>query len=58
MFQAEQKRGKRLTEREKKKKIMADRVKPLSVDGLSDDKLRWNNSDDERLHAWKRLEGK
>lgn len=48
MFQAEQKRGKRLTEREKKKKIMADRVKPLDVDGLSDDKLRWNNSDDER----------
>uniref|UniRef100_H3DN75 Troponin T3, fast skeletal type n=1 Tax=Tetraodon nigroviridis TaxID=99883 RepID=H3DN75_TETNG len=37
---AEQKRGKRLTEREKKKKIMADRVKPLNVDNLSDDKLR------------------
>lgn len=41
-FQAEQKRGKKMTEREKKKKIMADRVKPLSVDNLSDDKLRWN----------------
>lgn len=42
VFQAEQKRGKKMTEREKKKKIMADRVKPLSVDNLSDDKLRWN----------------
>lgn len=31
-----------MTEKEKKKKIMADRVKPLSVDHLSDDKLRWN----------------
>ncbi|XP_011608146.1 troponin T, fast skeletal muscle isoforms-like isoform X8 [Takifugu rubripes] len=37
---AEQKRGKRMTEREKKKKIMADRVKPLEVEHLSDDKLR------------------
>lgn len=30
-----------MTEREKKKKIMADRVKPLEVEHLSDDKLRW-----------------
>lgn len=29
-----------MTEREKKKKIMADRVKPLEVEHLSDDKLR------------------
>lgn len=29
-----------MTEREKKKKIMADRVKPLDVDSFSDDKLR------------------
>ncbi|XP_037652084.1 troponin T, fast skeletal muscle isoforms-like isoform X1 [Sebastes umbrosus] len=36
----EQKRGKKQTEREKKKKIMADRCKPLSVDGFSEDKLR------------------
>ncbi|XP_053741889.1 troponin T2d, cardiac [Synchiropus splendidus] len=32
--------GKKQTEREKKKKILAERRKPLSVDHLSDDKLR------------------
>ncbi|KAJ3592887.1 hypothetical protein NHX12_005225 [Muraenolepis orangiensis] len=37
---AEQKRGKKQTEREKKKKILADRRKPLNIDHLSDDKLR------------------
>uniref|UniRef100_A0A3P9LYH1 Troponin T type 3a (skeletal, fast) n=1 Tax=Oryzias latipes TaxID=8090 RepID=A0A3P9LYH1_ORYLA len=36
----EQKRGKKQTEREKKKKILAERYKPLSFDDLSDDKLR------------------
>ncbi|XP_056463736.1 troponin T, fast skeletal muscle-like isoform X3 [Gadus chalcogrammus] len=37
---AEQKRGKRQTEREKKKKILSERCKPLNIDQLSDDKLR------------------
>uniref|UniRef100_A0A8C7WSQ8 Troponin T3, fast skeletal type n=1 Tax=Oryzias sinensis TaxID=183150 RepID=A0A8C7WSQ8_9TELE len=36
----EQKRGKKQTEREKKKKILAERYKPVSFDDLSDDKLR------------------
>ncbi|XP_056269343.1 troponin T type 3b (skeletal, fast) isoform X2 [Pseudoliparis swirei] len=36
----EQKRGKKQTEREKKKKIMTDRCKPLNVDGFNEDKLR------------------
>ncbi|KAK0141245.1 Troponin T, fast skeletal muscle isoforms [Merluccius polli] len=37
---AEQKRGKKQTEREKKKKILAERRKPLNIDHLSDDKLK------------------
>ncbi|XP_039880740.1 troponin T, fast skeletal muscle isoforms-like isoform X1 [Simochromis diagramma] len=36
----EQRRGKKQTEREKKKKVLAERCKPLNVDNLSDDKLR------------------
>uniref|UniRef100_A0A8C2WLH1 Troponin T3, fast skeletal type n=1 Tax=Cyclopterus lumpus TaxID=8103 RepID=A0A8C2WLH1_CYCLU len=36
----EQKRGKKQTEREKKKKIMSERCKPLNVDGFSEDNLR------------------
>ncbi|XP_034425442.1 troponin T, fast skeletal muscle isoforms-like isoform X12 [Hippoglossus hippoglossus] len=36
----DQKRGKKQTEREKKKKIMSERCKPLSVADLSEDKLR------------------
>nr|XP_033474570.1 troponin T, fast skeletal muscle isoforms-like isoform X6 [Epinephelus lanceolatus] len=36
----EAKRGKKQTEREKKKKIMAERIKPLNVDGFAEDKLR------------------
>uniref|UniRef100_A0AAX7TGG4 Troponin T type 3b (skeletal, fast) n=1 Tax=Astatotilapia calliptera TaxID=8154 RepID=A0AAX7TGG4_ASTCA len=36
----EQRRGKKQTEREKKKKVLAERCKPLKVDNLSDDKLR------------------
>ncbi|XP_031179598.1 troponin T, fast skeletal muscle isoforms-like isoform X4 [Sander lucioperca] len=36
----DQKRGKKQTEREKKKKIMAERCKPLKVDDFSEDKLR------------------
>ncbi|XP_008335302.1 troponin T, fast skeletal muscle isoforms-like isoform X7 [Cynoglossus semilaevis] len=34
------KRGKKQTEREKKKKVLAERIKPLSIQDLSDDKLR------------------
>ncbi|XP_070760446.1 troponin T, fast skeletal muscle isoforms-like isoform X1 [Enoplosus armatus] len=36
----DQRRGKKQTEREKKKKIMADRCKPLNIDDFSEDKLR------------------
>uniref|UniRef100_A0A3B4V331 Troponin T3, fast skeletal type n=1 Tax=Seriola dumerili TaxID=41447 RepID=A0A3B4V331_SERDU len=36
----DQRRGKKQTEREKKKKVLAERCKPLSVDDLSDDNLR------------------
>ncbi|XP_078457717.1 troponin T, fast skeletal muscle isoform X2 [Lampetra planeri] len=37
---AEKGRGKKQTEREKKKKILADRRKPLNVDHLGEDKLK------------------
>ncbi|KAG7473780.1 hypothetical protein MATL_G00099530 [Megalops atlanticus] len=37
---ADQKRGKKQTEREKKKKILAERRKPLNIDHLNEDKLR------------------
>ncbi|KAF7212574.1 transcript variant X2 [Nothobranchius furzeri] len=36
----DQKRGKKQTEREKKKKVLAERCQPLSVDSLTDDQLR------------------
>lgn len=36
----EAKRGKKQTEREKKKKVLAERCKPLNVDELSEDMLR------------------
>lgn len=42
VFQADAKKGgKKQTEREKKKKILAERRKPLNVDHLNEDKLRW-----------------
>ncbi|XP_043997208.1 troponin T, fast skeletal muscle isoforms-like isoform X4 [Gambusia affinis] len=34
------KRGKKQTEREKKKKVLAERIKPLNIDSLTDDQLR------------------
>ncbi|XP_036439823.1 troponin T type 3b (skeletal, fast) isoform X1 [Colossoma macropomum] len=37
---ADQKRGKKQTEREKKRKILAERRKPLNIDHLNEDKLR------------------
>lgn len=40
LIQADQKKGKKQTEREKKKKILADRRKPLNIDHLNEDKLR------------------
>ncbi|XP_066557062.1 troponin T type 3a (skeletal, fast) isoform X6 [Amia ocellicauda] len=40
LAKADQKRGKKQTEREKKKKILADRRKPLNIDHLSEDKLK------------------
>ncbi|XP_077450269.1 troponin T type 3b (skeletal, fast) isoform X2 [Stigmatopora argus] len=36
----DQKRGKKQTEREKKKKVLAERCQPLDIDDLSDDTLR------------------
>uniref|UniRef100_A0A8D1DS85 Troponin T, fast skeletal muscle n=1 Tax=Sus scrofa TaxID=9823 RepID=A0A8D1DS85_PIG len=38
--QADQKRGKKQTAREMKKKVLAERRKPLNIDHLSEDKLR------------------
>lgn len=39
--QTERKSGKRQTEREKKKKILAERRKVLAIDHLNEDQLRW-----------------
>lgn len=36
--------GKKQTEREKKKKILADRRKALNVDHLNEDKLKYDNA--------------
>lgn len=36
--------GKKQTEREKKKKILAERRKPLTVDHLSEDKLKYDSA--------------
>ncbi|XP_008304138.1 troponin T, fast skeletal muscle isoforms-like isoform X1 [Stegastes partitus] len=36
----DQKRGKKQTEREKKKKVLAERIKPLNIESFSEDKLR------------------
>lgn len=42
LTQSESRRGaKKQTEREKKKKILADRRKPLTVDHLNEDKLKY-----------------
>lgn len=38
--QSDNRRGKKQTEREKKKKILAERRKPLNIDHLSEDKLK------------------
>ncbi|XP_074019472.1 troponin T, cardiac muscle isoform X5 [Numenius arquata] len=40
MQKSEKKGGKRQTEREKKKKILSERRKPLNIDHLNEDKLR------------------
>lgn len=43
--QTDNRRGaKKQTEREKKKKILADRKKPLNVDHLSEDKLKYDTA--------------
>lgn len=39
-LQTERKSGKRQTEREKKKKILAERRKVLAIDHLNEDQLR------------------
>ncbi|XP_042197285.1 troponin T type 3a (skeletal, fast) isoform X2 [Callorhinchus milii] len=40
LAKADQKRGKKQTEREKKKKILAERRKPLNIDHLNEEKLK------------------
>uniref|UniRef100_A0A7N4V6F9 Troponin T, fast skeletal muscle n=1 Tax=Sarcophilus harrisii TaxID=9305 RepID=A0A7N4V6F9_SARHA len=40
LAKADQKRGKKQTAREMKKKVLAERRKPLNIDHLGDDKLR------------------
>lgn len=43
-FQADgRKGGKKQTEREKKKKVLADRRKPLNIDHLNEDKLKYDD---------------
>ncbi|XP_038663661.1 troponin T type 3a (skeletal, fast) isoform X11 [Scyliorhinus canicula] len=49
LAKADQKRGKKQTEREKKRKILAERRKPLSIDHLNEDKLREKAKE---LHDW------
>lgn len=44
-LQQDGKKGaKKQTEREKKRKILAERRKPLTIDHLSEDKLKWGHS--------------
>lgn len=40
-FQAETRKGKRLTGREIKKKTLAERREPLAVENMREDSLRW-----------------
>lgn len=42
--QSDTRRGKKQTEREKKKKILAERKKALNVDHLNEDKLKYDNT--------------
>ncbi|XP_069778406.1 troponin T type 3a (skeletal, fast) [Narcine bancroftii] len=49
LARADQKRGKKQTEREKKKKILAERRKPLNIDHLNEEKLREKAKE---LHDW------
>ncbi|XP_048663838.1 troponin T, fast skeletal muscle isoform X1 [Marmota marmota marmota] len=50
LAKADQKRGKKQTAREMKKKILAERRKPLNIDHLGDDKLR-----DKAKELWETL---
>lgn len=43
-MQTDNKRGKKQTEREKKKKALAERRKPLNVDHLNEDKLKYGSA--------------
>ncbi|XP_069031198.1 troponin T, fast skeletal muscle isoforms-like, partial [Embiotoca jacksoni] len=45
----DQRRGKKQTEREKKKKVLAERIKPLNIDNFSEDKLKEKANE---LWAW------
>lgn len=53
--QADQKRGKKQTAREMKKKVLAERRKPLNIDHLSDDKLRWGGAEPPSLSPLPRV---
>lgn len=44
MLQIERRSGKKQTEREKKKKILSDRRKPLDIDSANDSALRFEKS--------------
>lgn len=51
-FQTDSRRGgKKQTEREKKKKILAERRKPLNIDHLSEDKLKYVDFKINMLHS-------
>ncbi|XP_032346071.1 troponin T, fast skeletal muscle isoform X7 [Camelus ferus] len=50
LAKADQKRGKKQTAREMKKKVLAERRKPLNIDHLGDDKLR-----DKARELWESL---
>uniref|UniRef100_A0A7M4EA34 Troponin T2, cardiac type n=1 Tax=Crocodylus porosus TaxID=8502 RepID=A0A7M4EA34_CROPO len=49
-LQTEKKSGKKQTEREKKKKILSERRRPLNIDHLSEDKLR-----DKAMDLWQSI---
>ncbi|XP_041053855.1 troponin T type 3a (skeletal, fast) isoform X12 [Carcharodon carcharias] len=49
LAKADQKRGKKQTEREKKRKILAERRKALNIDHLNEDKLKEKAKE---LHDW------
>lgn len=50
VLQADGRKGaKKQTEREKKKKVLAERRKPLNIDHLSEDKLKYDGYTTQRV---------